>query len=77
LLRIRVEVAVRSRAPESRPASEMISGLVIKFSRSLQIFVGSLGERLLVVVCGLDRLLVDWWQVGFGEMRAQGVLGAD
>ena len=32
LLRIRVEVAVRSRAPESRPASDMISGLVIASS---------------------------------------------
>jgi hypothetical protein len=33
LLRIRVEVAVRSRAPESRPASDMISGLVMRFFR--------------------------------------------
>lgn len=29
------------------------------------------------MVRGLDRLLVDWWQVGFGEECAEGVLGTD
>ena len=40
LLRIRVEVAVRSRAPESKPASDMISGLVIWFFRFSVVVVG-------------------------------------
>jgi len=49
LLRIRVEVAVRSRAPEIRPASEMISGFVIRFFRSSVSFSGATGAAVVRV----------------------------
>ena len=67
LLRISAEVAVRSRVPETRPASAMTSRLVM----------GDLLACMVREVNAVNRILLDRRQIGFGEGSSGGVFGAD
>ena len=66
----RVEVAVRSRMPESRPARNMTLRVVVRSSAAVLS-----GARSYYVI-RIFRCLVGWWEVGCGEECATLVLWA-
>src|ERR1700749_1518872 len=68
---IRVEVAVKSRTPESRPASEMVSRFV------MILCLQALGGWSVAAFLSHDGLRVDWRQVSYGKKGTLLVLRAD